>query len=70
MGNSIKFNDGWCFAVVNNRLAEIYFRKNFNILAHCYIKRNEFSKKEQNLIDRDIKKYVFSYQNGFYKKLI
>jgi hypothetical protein len=64
--NNIKFNDGWCFAIVNGRLAEIHFAKNLGIWAHCYIKRSEFSKKEQKMIDADIKKCVFSYQKGYY----
>ena len=52
-----KFNSGWCFAVVNGRLAEIYFDKKYGIYGHCYVKRNEFNKKEQKIINLDIKKY-------------
>lgn len=64
--NNIKFNDGWCFAIVNGRLSEIYFAKKFGIYAHCYIQRSKFSKREQKMIDADIKKCVFSYRKGYY----
>ena len=66
MQKGIKFNDGWSFAIVNGRLAEIHFKKGFGIWTHCYVKRSEFSKREQKMIDEDIKKCVFSYQKGFY----
>jgi hypothetical protein len=65
-----KLSDGWCFAIVNGRLAEIHFRKDSGIWAHAYVKRSEFStKREQKMIDIDTKKCVFSYRNGFYKQL-
>lgn len=68
---SIKFNDGWCFATINGRLAEIHFHKKWGIYAHCYIKREEYSKKEQKMIDSDIKNYQFIYRKKYYidKKL-
>jgi len=61
-----KFNSGWCFAVVNGRLAEIYFDKKYGIYGHCYVKRNEFNKKEQKIINSDIKKYQFTYRKEYY----
>ena len=65
--DKLKFNDGWCFAIVNNRLAEIHFAKGLGIWAHAFVKRSEFhTKKEQKMIDEDIKKCIFSYQKGFY----
>jgi hypothetical protein len=64
--NNLKFNNGWSFAIVNSRLAEIHFAKGLGIWAHCYVKRSEFSKGEQKMIDIDIKKCVFSYKKGFY----
>ena len=45
--NDIRFYDGWSFAIINGRLGEIHFMKNFGIWAHCYVKRSEFSKSEQ-----------------------
>ena len=65
--NDIKFNDGWSFAIVNGRLAEIHFKKGLGIWAHAYVKRTEYStKREQKMIDEDIKKCVFSYRKGYY----
>ena len=64
--NNLKFKNGWVFALVNGRLAEIYSSSKFGIWAHSYIKRNEFSKEEQKIIDEDIKKYIFSYKKGLY----
>jgi hypothetical protein len=61
----------WCFAVINGKLGEIFFDKNKNgkskIHSHCYIKREEYSKKEQKMIDTDIAKYRFTWRNGVYK---
>ncbi|MFH1182707.1 MAG: hypothetical protein V1690_00390 [Candidatus Moraniibacteriota bacterium] len=61
----------WCFAIVNGKLSEIYFDKNKKgkpeIHSHCYVKRNEYSKKEQKMIDIDIKKHHFTWRNGIYK---
>lgn len=67
----IKFNDGWCFAIVNGRLAEIHFDSKYGIWGHCYVERKEYNKKEQKMIDSDIKKYQFIYRKGYYfdKKL-
>ncbi len=65
--NDTKFkNSGWCFAIMNGRLAEIHFEKGFGIWAHAYVRREEFSKREQKMIDEDIKKCVFSYRKGSY----
>lgn len=61
-----KFNSGWCFAIVNGRLAEIFFDKKYGIYEHCYVKREEYNKKEQRMIDSDIKKYQFVYRKGYY----
>ncbi len=62
--------DGWCFAMVNDRLAEIHFSKGIGIWGHAYVKRDQFSKREQRMIDTDIKKCVFSYRKGcYYDKL-
>ena len=66
--------DGWCFALVNNRLAEIYFendhkKKKTLVWAHCYVERNEFkTKKEKAEIDQDIKKHRFTYRNKKYTR--
>lgn len=65
--NNIKYNNGWSFAIVNGRLAEIHFANNFGVWAHAYVKRSSFkTKNERKMIDADIKKHVFSYRKGFY----
>lgn len=51
--------------IVNGRLAEIHFDKKYAI-AHCYVTREEYSKREQKMIDADIKKYRFIYRKGYY----
>lgn len=62
---------GWCFAIINGRLGEIYFDKKKNgqikIWGHCYVKREGFSKQEQKWIDEDIKKTKVVYRNKKYK---
>ena len=61
----------WCFAMVNGKLSEIYFYKNKKgepeIFGHCYVKREEYSKKEQKMIDKETKKYNFTWRNKIYK---
>ena len=61
----------WTFALINNRLSEIYFDKKGQVIhmrGHCYVERKEFTtKKELADIDSDIKKYSFSYRNGCYR---
>lgn len=62
---------GWCFAIINNRLAEIFFEKNksgIKFLGYCYVKENEYKlKKEKEWIKKDIVKHYFIYRNGIYK---
>lgn len=63
---------GWCFAIVNNRLAEIYFDKKKNgkpkIWAHCYVKREEYeTKQEQKWIEQDTQRVRVVYRNKKYK---
>ena len=43
--------DGWCFAIVNNKLAEIFFenddkKKKSVVWAHCYVERSEYKTKK------------------------
>lgn len=63
----------WLFAIVNNRLAEIYFdkiRKKTKITGHCYVKRAEYkTKKEQKWIRDDTFHLKFSYRKGKYRPL-
>ena len=61
----------WAFALINNRLSEIYFEKRgkkFVMQGHCYIRREEFTtKKELKEIGMDTKKHVLSYRTGRYR---
>lgn len=62
----------WCFAKVNNKLAEIYFNKKKNgknkIFAHCFVKRKDLkTKEEQKWIIEDTKKIKAIYKNKKYK---
>lgn len=60
-------NDGWCFATINNRFGEIHFAKGFGIWGHAYEDKSSFkTKKEKDMIKKDLKKYHFTYRNGFY----
>jgi len=63
----------WCFAIVNNKLAEIYFEKKKGkpkIIGHCYIKKEDYkTKQEQKWIREDTAKYRFIYRKGKYKKV-
>ena len=48
----------WCFAILNNRLAEIYFEEGKNnklhIWGHCYVQEEEYiTRKEQAWIKED-----------------
>ncbi len=66
--------DGWCFAIINNRLAEIFFGKVNGkgekvIWAHCYVQKSEFkTKKEQKMIVEDTKRLRFTYRNKKYTR--
>ena len=57
-----------CFAIVNNRLAEIYFDKKKNgqtkIWGHCYVQKEDYkTKQEQKWFIRDIKRVKVMYRN-------
>lgn len=61
----------WCFAIVNNKLAEIYFEKRrgkIKFMGHCYVKESEYTtKKEKKWILEDTKRTVLVYRKGEYK---
>lgn len=64
---------GWCFAKINNKLAEIYFDEDKNgkdknkIKGHCYVDARTFkSKQEKRWIELDTKKYKLTYRNAKY----
>lgn len=64
----------WCFAIINNRLGEIYFRKDKNgrakLYGHCYVTKKEMktkNKEELNCIKTDTAKGRIVYRNKKYK---
>lgn len=62
----------WCFAIVNNRLAEIFFDEdksgNKKISNHCYVKKEDYeSKQEQKWIKQDTKRVKIVWRNRKYK---
>lgn len=63
----------WCFAKVNNRVAEIYFeerKSGIKILGHCYVKPEKYkTKREQKWIDDDTPKFQFIYRNKKYRRI-
>ena len=64
----------WAFALINGRLAEFHYEiskeKFYMTYGHCYVKRNEYkTKKEQTWIDKDTKKYRFTYRKEKYRKV-
>lgn len=39
-------------------------------MGHCYVKRSEYKTKyEQRMIDKDIKKYQFTYRKKQYRRV-
>lgn len=62
----------WSFGIVNNKLAEVYFRKKNNkvrFIGHCYVKKEEYkTKTEQKWIKEDIKNLELIYRKKTYKE--
>jgi len=66
---------GWQFAIVNGRLAEIYFDelkgKRRCIRAHCHVdEKTKWTKEERRWIAIDKKHNRFSYRNKKYHSLL
>lgn len=63
----------WCFAIINKKLAEIYFEENngkIKFLSHCYVNESDYrSVKEKAWIQKDTIKTQFIYKKGSYKAL-
>ncbi len=63
----------WRFAIVNNRLAEIFFeegKKKAEIFGHCYVQKKEYkTKREKNWIKKDTAQYRFSYRKRKYHNM-
>lgn len=64
---------GWCFAIVNNKLAEIFFEKKAgktHIYSHAHVKPEEYqTRREQQWIKDDTSKFQFVFQKGKYRDL-
>ena len=66
----------WSFALINGRLAEIFFereesKKEPKVIGHCYVSADEYKTKyEQKWIERDTKRYQLSYRNKTYRDKI
>lgn len=61
----------WVYALVNGRLAEVYFDKPDginSIFAHGYLNKTHVweNKKDKELMEKDIKRHCFTYRNGKY----
>lgn len=60
----------WSFAIINGRLAEIFFERKRGKLfidAHCYVNAEEYkTQKEKAWIKRDTQKNRFTYRKGRY----
>lgn len=63
----------WCFAIINNKLAEIYFENKdgkIDYFGHWYVNENEYTtKKEKDYIRKDTAKMKFVYRNRNYKRV-
>lgn len=62
---------GWCFALINNKLAEIFFDRTpkgkVKIRGHCYVDKREYrTKKEQKWIQMDTARARFKYKKRKY----
>lgn len=62
----------WSFAIVNGRLAEIFFDRSKNgkpkINGHCYVKKEDYkTKTEQKWIKQDTAKVRAVWRKGEYK---
>jgi len=63
---------GWCFALLNSKLAEIYFDKRksgqIKIWGHCFVNKKEYkTKREQKWIQDDTKRVKVVYRKKRYR---
>ncbi|TSC86402.1 MAG: Uncharacterized protein G01um101416_675 [Microgenomates group bacterium Gr01-1014_16] len=63
----------WSFAIINNKLAEVFFdktRNGINFHNHCYVKKSEYTNKEElKQLEKDIQKVRLTYKNHQYHLL-
>jgi len=71
---TIKLMDYWCYAIINNRLGEVYFtrhNKKVAIEGHSYLGQNEkLTKAEAVAVQHDIELNRFSYYRHHYRHAI
>ena len=64
---------GWCFAIVNGRLAEIFFEKtrnNVGLAGHAYVNKGDYkTKREKMWIENDTGKFKLTYKKCVYRDL-
>ena len=62
----------WCFAIINNKLAELLFERNgedIEFIGHAYVKESEYTTlKEKKWIKEETKRVRFTYRKGKYIK--
>lgn len=60
----------WSFAIINNKLAEVHFKKDgktITFLGHCYVKASDYkTKKEQKYIKEDTEELKLTFRNQKY----
>ncbi len=64
----------WCLAIVNGRLAEIFFEKtrnNIGLVGHAYVNKGDYQTKRERLwIEKNTGKFKLAYKKGIYKDLV
>ena len=64
---------GWSFAIINNKLAEVFFEKKrgkIKFQGHVFVKKSEYStREEQKWIEKDTKKVNLTFREGKYTRL-
>ncbi len=67
-------NMNWCFGLVNDKLAEVFFEKKgkrWDIFAHALVKESEYTtKKEKEWIRSDTEHVRLSYKKDTYTRII
>lgn len=62
-----KYESFWQFALVNGRLAEVFFEKG-RICGYCYVEASEYkTKQEKQQIKSDTEKLQLTFRKGIYK---
>ncbi len=63
----------WTFAIINGRLAEVYYRgpaDKGKVWGYCYVKKSEFkTEKEQRWLQEDTKHFRFVYRGRKYRRI-